>query len=49
VATLVGTGVALAGAFWSPMRSIYDWSWFIGVGLAGGLYWMMMRSRIPRR
>ncbi len=48
VATLVGTGVALLGAFWSPMRPIYDWSWFIGIGLSGGLYWTMMRSRILR-
>ncbi len=47
VATLVGTGVALLGAFWSPMRPIYNWSWFIGLGLAAGLYWTMMRSRVP--
>jgi NCS1 family nucleobase:cation symporter-1 len=49
VATLVGAGVALLGAFWPPMQPIYDWSWFVGVGLSGGLYWAMMRSRIPRR
>jgi NCS1 family nucleobase:cation symporter-1 len=49
VATLVGAGVALLGAIWPPMRPIYDWSWFVGFGLAGGIYWAMMRSRIPRR
>jgi NCS1 family nucleobase:cation symporter-1 len=49
VATLVGTGVALLGAFWSPMRPVYDWSWFIGLGLAAGIYWTTMRSRFPRR
>jgi nucleobase:cation symporter-1, NCS1 family len=43
VATLVGALVALAGMFWAPMRPIYDWSWFVGFGLAGGLYWLMMR------
>jgi NCS1 family nucleobase:cation symporter-1 len=48
VATVIGTGIALMGAFWSPMRAIYDWSWFIGLGLSGGIYWTMMRSRIPR-
>jgi NCS1 family nucleobase:cation symporter-1 len=49
VATLVGGVVALLGAFWSPMRPIYHWSWFIGLGLGGGIYWALMRSRIPRR
>jgi nucleobase:cation symporter-1, NCS1 family len=48
VATLVGTGVALLGAFWSPMRAIYHWSWFIGFGLAGGIYWAMMQGRVQR-
>lgn len=49
VATLVGAVVALLGAFWSPMRPIYNWSWFVGFGLAGGLYWVMMLGSIPRR
>ena len=45
-ATLVGAGVALLGAFWEPMRPIYNWSWFVGFGLAGGLYWALMRGRV---
>jgi cytosine/uracil/thiamine/allantoin permease len=45
----VGAAVALLGAFWPPMRPIYDWSWFVGFGLAGGIYWAMMRSGFPRR
>ncbi|HEU0031211.1 MAG TPA: NCS1 family nucleobase:cation symporter-1 [Kofleriaceae bacterium] len=44
-ATLVGAIVALLGAFWEPMRPIYDWSWFVGFGLAGGLYWVLMAAR----
>jgi len=48
-ATLAGALVALAGMFWEPMRPIYNWSWFVGFGLAGGLYWMMMSSRTPPR
>lgn len=40
-ATVVGAGVALLGAFWTPMRPIYDWSWFVGFGLSGGLYWLL--------
>jgi NCS1 family nucleobase:cation symporter-1 len=39
-ATLVGAIVALLGAFWAPMAAIYDWAWFVGFGLAGGLYWL---------
>jgi NCS1 family nucleobase:cation symporter-1 len=49
VATLLGAGVALLGGIWPPMRPVYDWSWFVGFGLAGGSYWVMMRSRMPRR
>ena len=49
VATLVGAGVALLGAFWTPMRPLYNWSWFVGFGLSGGIYWAMMQSAHPRR
>ncbi len=45
VATLVGAGVALLGAFWEPMKPIYDWSWFVGFGLAGGIYYALMRGK----
>lgn len=44
-ATLLGCGVALLGAFWPPMRPIYDWSWFVGFGLSGGAYWLLMRDK----
>jgi NCS1 family nucleobase:cation symporter-1 len=47
VATLVGAGVALAGMFWAPLKPIYDWSWFVGFGVAGGLYWTLMEGKIP--
>ncbi|HEY5935059.1 MAG TPA: NCS1 family nucleobase:cation symporter-1 [Kofleriaceae bacterium] len=45
VATVVGATVALLGFFWPPMHPIYDWAWFVGFGLAGGLYWILMRGR----
>jgi NCS1 family nucleobase:cation symporter-1 len=38
ISTLIGFGVALLGAFWEPMRPIYNWSWFVAFGLSGGLY-----------
>jgi NCS1 family nucleobase:cation symporter-1 len=43
-ATLAGALVALAGMFWEPLRPIYNWSWFVGFGLSGGLYWIVMRG-----
>jgi nucleobase:cation symporter-1, NCS1 family len=44
-ATLAGAGVALLGAFWEPFHPIYDWSWFVGFGLAAGIYYALMRGR----
>ena len=46
-ATLIGALVAFAGMFWEPLRPIYNWSWFVGFGLAGGLYWVMMQGAVP--
>lgn len=45
IATLVGAGIALLGAFWEPLAPIYDFSWFVGFGIAGGLYWLLMRNQ----
>jgi NCS1 family nucleobase:cation symporter-1 len=45
VATIVGSAVAALGAFWEPMRPIYDWSWFVGFFLASGIYYAMMRAK----
>ncbi|MEO8699358.1 MAG: NCS1 family nucleobase:cation symporter-1 [Kofleriaceae bacterium] len=47
-ATLVGAIVALLGAFWSPLAPIYDWSWFVGFGLAGSVYWVLMKRTNPQ-
>ena len=41
-ATLVGAGAALAGAFVPALGFLYDWSWFVGFFLAGGMYWALM-------
>jgi nucleobase:cation symporter-1, NCS1 family len=38
IATVFGAAVALLGAFWSALSVIYDWSWFVGFGLAAGMY-----------
>ncbi|MCX5746901.1 MAG: cytosine permease, partial [Proteobacteria bacterium] len=48
IATLAGTGVALAGMFWHPMRFLYDWSWFVGFGLSAAIYYVLMKPRMSR-
>lgn len=42
IATLLGAGVALAGAFVPALRPIYNWSWFVGFGLSGAAYWLLI-------
>jgi len=48
IATVAGAGTALLGAFWEPMKPIYDWSWFVGFALAAGIYYGMMQKHIKR-
>jgi NCS1 family nucleobase:cation symporter-1 len=48
VATIAGAAIALAGAFWEPLHWLYNWSWFVGFGIAGGLYYGMMQGRVNR-
>jgi cytosine/uracil/thiamine/allantoin permease len=31
------------------MKPFYDWSWFVGFGIAAGLYAMLMRHQRPSR
>jgi NCS1 family nucleobase:cation symporter-1 len=47
IATLVGSGLALAGWFVPAMKPVYDYAWFVGFGVAFGLYVLMMRGRGP--
>jgi NCS1 family nucleobase:cation symporter-1 len=49
VATYLGAQVALAGMFWEALRPLYNWSWFVGFGLAGGVYWLLMLGAVPAR
>jgi nucleobase:cation symporter-1, NCS1 family len=41
IATLIGTAIALAGQFVDQLRPIYDYSWFVGFGVAGVMYWAL--------
>jgi NCS1 family nucleobase:cation symporter-1 len=44
IALAIGIGVALCGLAYSPLRWLYDYAWFVGFFVAGGLYLMLMRS-----
>lgn len=43
IATLVGSGIAFAGAFVPALSAIYHWSWFIGTGSAALVYLGLQR------
>jgi len=44
-ATLVGTAVALGGRWVPALRPIYDYAWFVGFGLAGGLHYLLSEKQ----
>jgi len=49
VALVIGVGAALVGRFVNEVAFLYDYAWFVGFFLAGGLYYVMMLGhRIPR-
>jgi len=47
IATLGGMACALPGAFIHALAPVYQWSWFVGFFVAGGLYWLQMRTQSP--
>ncbi len=49
VATLIGCFVAVIGRWWPPMRPVYDYAWFVGFGVAAGLYWLLARGALESR
>jgi nucleobase:cation symporter-1, NCS1 family len=44
-ATVIGCAAAWGGLFWEPMRPLYDYAWFVGFGVAGGVYLAASRMR----
>jgi NCS1 family nucleobase:cation symporter-1 len=44
ISLAVGVSVALIGLVAPPLRPLYDYSWFIGFVLAGGVYCVLMRA-----
>ncbi|HTV81216.1 MAG TPA: NCS1 family nucleobase:cation symporter-1 [Acidobacteriaceae bacterium] len=43
-ALVVGVGCALLGRFIPPVRWLYDYAWFVGFFVSGGLYAVLMRG-----
>jgi NCS1 family nucleobase:cation symporter-1 len=43
VALAVGIAVALLGLVVPPLRFLYDYAWFVGFAVAGGLYVLLMQ------
>ena len=42
-ALAIGVAVALLGLFVSALRPLYDYAWFIGFGVSGGVYVLLMQ------
>jgi NCS1 family nucleobase:cation symporter-1 len=43
VALVVGIAVALLGLFVPPLRLLYDYAWFVGFGVSGAIYVLLMQ------
>lgn len=43
-ALIIGVGCALLGRFIPPIRWLYDYAWFVGFFVSGGLYVVLMRG-----
>lgn len=45
IALVAGIAVALVGLVVPPLRWLYDYAWFVGFFVAGGLYCILMREQ----
>ncbi len=45
-ALAAGVAVALLGLVVTPLRPLYDYAWFVGLAVAGGLYAILMHGKI---
>jgi NCS1 family nucleobase:cation symporter-1 len=46
LALAVGVVVALIGLAVPPLRWLYDYAWFVGFFISGGLYFLLMQGRV---
>jgi nucleobase:cation symporter-1, NCS1 family len=47
LALAVGVAIALIGLEIAALRWLYDYAWFVGFFISGGLYCLLMRGRMP--
>ena len=47
VALALGIAVALLGLFVPPLRLLYDYAWFVGFGVSGTAYLLLMQGTAP--
>jgi NCS1 family nucleobase:cation symporter-1 len=47
IALAIGVVVALIGLAVPPLRWLYDYAWFVGFFISGGLYFLLMQARVP--
>jgi NCS1 family nucleobase:cation symporter-1 len=48
LALVVGVFFSLIGLFVPALRFLYDYAWFVGFFLAGGVYALLMRTGVQR-
>jgi NCS1 family nucleobase:cation symporter-1 len=47
IALATGVVVALIGLAVPPLRWLYDYAWFVGFFISGGLYFLLMQGHVP--
>jgi NCS1 family nucleobase:cation symporter-1 len=46
VALVAGVTIALIGLMVPALRWLYDYAWFVGFLISGGLYFVLMRRQV---
>ena len=43
---LTAIGVLDKGAVWPGLVAVYNYAWFVGFGVSGAVYWVLMRGQV---
>jgi len=47
LALVAGVGIALIGLAVPAVRWLFDYAWFVGFAVSGGLYFLLMQKQVP--
>jgi nucleobase:cation symporter-1, NCS1 family len=47
-ATICGCAMAWIGLIYAPLKPLYDYAWFVGLGVSATLYWLLMTFLPPK-